>query len=301
MTCHLDIFLPPGPDKGKISKYMDDLDLALPQLAGHVDGLWMSDHFIWDDDPCYEAWTVMSYLAARWPQYRIGSIVLCQSYRNPALLAKMGATLQTLSGGRFILGIGAGWKEDEYCAYDFPFPRAGLRIEQLQDTLEILTRLWRQPGPVSWQGRHYRVSDAWCEPRPDPVPGIVVGAGGRKSIRLAAQYADGWNPAVFTPAPFRERLAIFHEHCEELERDPASIEISWSGRLSVAATERAARERNSRSWEREGAFIGSPSQVVEQMQTFIDLGVSRFILEILEFSAEDVIGILKEEVLPALR
>ncbi len=301
MTCHVDIFLPPGPDKGKISAYMDDLDVALPQLAGHVDGLWMSDHFIRDDDPCYEAWTVMSYLAARWPQFQIGSIVLSQSYRNPALLARMGATLQTLSGGRFIMGIGAGWKEDEYRAYNFPFPRAGIRIEQLQDTLEILTRLWRRPGPVSWQGRHYRVSDAWCEPRPEPVPRIVVGAGGRKSIRLAAQYADGWNPAVFTLAPFRERLAIFQQHCEELERDPADIEISWSGRLSVAAGEQAARDRNSRSREREGAFVGSPSQVIEQMQTFIDLGVSRFILEILEFSAEDVIGILKEEVLPALR
>ena len=301
MTCHIDIFLPPGPDKGKISAYMDDLDLTLPQLAGHVDGLWMSDHFIWDDDPCYEAWTVICYLAARWPQFQIGSIVLSQSYRNPALLAKMGATLQTLSGGRFIMGIGAGWKEDEYRAYGWPFPRAGIRIEQLQDTLEILTRLWREPGPVSWQGRHYRVSDAWCEPRPVPVPRIVVGAGGRKSIRLAAQYADGWNPAVFTLAPFRERLAIFQQHCEELERDPADIEISWFSRLSVAASEQKARERNSRAWEREGAFVGSPSQVIEQMQTFIDLGVSRFILEILEFSTEDVIGILKEEVLPALR
>ena len=301
MTCHISLSLPPGPDKGKISKYMDDLDVALPQLAGHVDSLWMSDHFIWDDDPCYEAWTVMCYLAARWPQYRIGSIVLCQSYRNPALLAKMGATLQSLSGGRFTMGIGAGWKEDEYRAYDYPFPRAGIRVEQLQDTLEILTRMWREPGPVSWQGRHYRVADAICEPRPQPVPPVMVGAGERKTIRLAVQYADGWNPAVFTPVPFRERLAIFHQHCEELERDPASIEISWSGRLSVGATERAARERNSRSWEREGAFIGSPAQVIEQMQSFMDLGVSRFILEILEFSDDEVIGLLVEDILPALR
>ena len=301
MTCHISLSLPPGPDKGKIRKYMDELDVALPQLAGHVDSLWMTDHFIWDDDPCYEAWTVMCFLAARWPQYRIGSIVLCQSYRNPALLAKMGATLQSLSGGRFIMGIGAGWKEDEYRAYDFPFPRAGIRVEQLQDTLEILTRMWRQPGPISWQGRHYRITEAICEPRPQPVPPVIVGAGERKTIRLAVQYADGWNPAVFELPLFRERLTIFHQHCEELERDPASMEISWCGRLSVAATERAARERNSRSWEREGAFIGSPAQVIEQMQSFIDLGVSRFILEILEFSDEEVIGILVEDILPALR
>ncbi|MCY3720122.1 MAG: LLM class flavin-dependent oxidoreductase [Anaerolineaceae bacterium] len=301
MTCHISLSLPPGPDKGKLGKYLDDLDVALPQLAGHVDSLWMTDHFIWDDDPCYEAWTVMCYLAARWPQYRIGSIVLCQSYRNPALLAKMGATLQSLSGGRFIMGIGAGWKEDEYRAYDFDFPRAGIRVEQLQDTLEILTRMWREPGPVTWQGRHYRITEAICEPRPQPVPPIIVGAGERKTIRLAVQYADGWNPAVFELPLFRDRLTIFHQHCEELERDPAGIEISWCGRLSVAATERAARERNNRSWEREDGFVGSPAQVIEQMQSFIDLGVSRFILEILEFSDEEVIGILKEDILPALR
>ncbi|MDD9955190.1 MAG: LLM class flavin-dependent oxidoreductase [Anaerolineaceae bacterium] len=301
MTCHISLSLPPGPDKGKLGKYLDDLDVALPQLAGHVDSLWMTDHFIWDDDPCYEAWTVMCYLAARWPQYRIGSIVLCQSYRNPALLAKMGATLQSLSGGRFIMGIGAGWKEDEYRAYDFDFPRAGIRVEQLQDTLEILTRMWREPGPVTWQGRHYRITEAICEPRPQPVPPIIVGAGERKTIRLAVQYADGWNPAVFELPLFRDRLTIFHQHCEELERDPAGIEISWCGRLSVAATERAAHERNNRSWEREDGFVGSPAQVIEQMQGFIDLGVSRFILEILEFSDEDVIGILKEDILPALR
>ncbi len=159
----------------------------------------------------------------------------------------MGATLQSLSGGRFIMGIGAGWKEDEYRAYDFPFPRAGVRIGQLQDTLEIISRMWREPGPVSWQGRHFRVRDAICEPRPQPVPPIIVGAGGRRAIRLAVQYADGWNPAVFELPLFRERLAIFYQHCEKLERDSASMEISWCGRLSVATTERAARERNSRS------------------------------------------------------
>ncbi len=301
MTCHISLCLPPGPDKGKISKYMDELDVALPQLAGHVDSLWMTDHFIWDSDPCYEAWTVMCYLAARWPQYRIGSIVLGQSYRNPALLAKMGATLQHLSGGRFIMGIGAGWKEDEYRAYGWPYPRAGIRIEQLHDTLEIMTRMWREPGPISWQGRHYRITNAICEPRPDPVPPVIVGGGGRKTMRLAAQYADGWNLPDSSSETLRERLAILRQHCEELGRDPDRIEVSLLGRLSVAATERAARERNSRSWEREGAFIGTPAQVIEQMQTFIDLGVSRFILEILDFSDAEVIGILKEDILPALR
>src|SRR4051812_12437151 len=103
-----------GPPKGQISKWMDDLDASIPQLAGHFKSLWMTDHFFWEDAPTYEAWTTLCYAAARWPQFDVGPMVLGQSYRNPAMLAKMGATLQALSNGRCIMAIGAGWKEDEY-------------------------------------------------------------------------------------------------------------------------------------------------------------------------------------------
>ena len=301
MTLRFGLNVPPGPDKGRIAKWMEDLDSTLPQLVGHFESLWMTDHFIWDDDPCYEAWTVMSYLCARWPQFRIGPMVLGQGYRNPALLAKMAATLQTISSGRLIMGLGAGWKEDEYRAYNWPYPRAGVRIEQLQDALEIITRLWREPGPVSWQGRHYRVTDAWCEPRPDPVPHLIVGGGGYKTMRLAAQYADGWNLSDSSLGPFSERLAILHQHCAALGRDPADIEISWFGRLGVAATEQAALERSNRHWTRENAFVGTPAQAVELMQPFVELGVSYFMLEVLDFADTDVQGMVLEEVLPALR
>lgn len=301
MTLRFGLNLPAGPIMGSVSKFMDDLDLTLPQLEGHFESLWMTDHFIWDDEPCYEAWTVMSYIAARWPQFLIGPMVLGQSYRNPALLAKMGATLQSISDGRFIMGIGAGWKEDEYRAYNWPYPRAGIRIEQLQDTLEIMTRMWREPGPVTWQGRHYQVSDAWCEPRPNPVPPIIVGGGGRKTMRLAAQYADGWNHSDSAIGTFSERLAILQQHCEELGRDPASIEISWFGRLSVGATEQAAIVRSEGRWTRDKAFVGTPSQVVELMQAFVEAGVSTFMLDILDLAEEEVLGAVLEEILPALR
>ncbi|MCE2489572.1 MAG: LLM class flavin-dependent oxidoreductase [Anaerolineae bacterium] len=301
MTLHFGLNLPAGPVMGPPGKFMDDLDVALPQLVGHFDSLWMTDHFIWDRDPCYEAWTVMSYFAARWPQFKIGPIVLGQSYRNPALLAKMAATLQQLSGGRFIMGIGAGWKEDEYRAYDWPYPRAGIRIEQLQDTLEIMTRMWREPGPVSWQGRHYSITDAICEPRPAPVPPVIVGGAGRKTMRLAAQYADGWNLPDSPIERFRERRAILQQHCEELGRDPASIELSWFGRLSIGESEQAAIARSHGRWTRERAFVGTPSHCIEMMQAFVDEGVRRFILDIMDVADEDVLGPLLEEVLPALQ
>ena len=302
MTLRFGLNLPAGPPKGKINNYMDDLDHTLPQLTGHFDSLWMTDHFLLAGDfPRFEACTVMCWFAARWPQFKIGPMVLGQSYRNPALLAKMSATLQTLSGGRFIMGIGAGWKEDEYRAYDWPYPRAGIRIEQLQDTLEIMTRLWRQPGPLSWQGRHYRITDAFCEPRPDPVPPIIVGGGGRRTMRLAAQYADGWNLPDSPIERFRERHAILRQHCEELGRDPAGIEISWFGRLSIAASEQAALARSDGRWGRDRAFVGTASQCIEMMQAFVEEGVSYFMLDILDVADGDVLGALLEEVLPALR
>ena len=124
----------------------------------------MTDHFQWEGQPTFEAWTVLAYIAARYPEFEVGPMVLGQSYRNPALLALMSASLQTLSGGRFIMGIGAGWKEDEYLSYNYPFPSAKTRVQQLEETLVILKTMWEEPGPVSYSGKHYSIKDAWCEP-----------------------------------------------------------------------------------------------------------------------------------------
>ena len=105
-------------------------------------------------------------------------MVLGQSYRNPATLALMAATLQALSGGKFIMGIGAGWKEDEYRAYNYPYPSPSVRVQQLEEILIILKKMWEEPGQVSYQGRHYAIKDAWCEPKPEPQIPILVGGGG---------------------------------------------------------------------------------------------------------------------------
>src|SRR3954462_3255092 len=174
MAVDFGLALTPGSRKGQAgTQWLGELDGSLTPLVGSIRSLWMSDHFAWGDAPTHEAWTVMSYLAARWPQFEVASGVLGQSYRNPALLAKMGATLQILSRGRFIMGIGAGWKEDEYVSYGYPFPSAKIRMEQLDDALEIMKRLWTEPGKVTYQGKHYQVVDAYCEPKPIPVPPIV--------------------------------------------------------------------------------------------------------------------------------
>ncbi|MCZ7543128.1 MAG: LLM class flavin-dependent oxidoreductase [Anaerolineae bacterium] len=298
MAVDFGLSLPAGPPKGQVNKWMDDLDAVIPQLEGRFRSLWMTDHFQWADAPTYEAWTVLAYMAARWPQFEIGPIVLGQGYRNPALLAKMAATLQALSGGQFIMGIGAGWKEDEYHAYGYPYPSPGVRVAQLGDTLEILTRMWREPGQVTYRGAHYSVVDAWCEPKPDPVPPIVVGGGGRKTMLLAARFADMWSVPDTPLERYTERMAILHAHCADIGRDPATIRKTWFGRLAVGRTEAEALELGYGKWTRANAFVGTPAQVVEDLSRFVAAGVDYFMIEVLGLADPDVLGMVLEDVLP---
>lgn len=301
MTLKFGLGMLAGPPKGQLDKWMDDLDAVLPQFAGTFESLWMTDHFFWEDEPTYEAWTVMAYMAARWPQFKIGPMVLGQSYRNPALLAKMGATLQAISNGRLIMAIGAGWKEDEYRAYDYPYPRAGIRIEQLDDTLEIMKRMWTQPGPVTYEGKHYKIVDAWCEPRPDPVPPIMVGGGGTKTMMLAARHADMWNLPDASFEKYSDRLNVLKQHCETIGRDPASIEYTWFGRLGVAKTEAEALALSNGRWNPSNAFVGTPQQAIDLMMPFVEAGVSYFMLEVLGLPDSDTVGMVLEDVLPLVQ
>ena len=300
MTIKFGFGLLAGPPKGQIDQWMADLDKTLPLLGDAFESLWMTDHFFWDAEPTYEAWTVMAYMAARWPQFKVGPMVLGQSYRNPAMLAKMAATLQTISNGRFIMAIGAGWKEDEYRAYNYPYPRAGIRIEQLEDTLEIMKRMWTEPGPVTYVGKHYQIVDAYCEPLPSPTPPIIVGGGGKKTMYLAAKYADGWNLPDANIQQYTDRLNILNQHCETLGRDPKTIECSWFGRLAVAQTSQAALALSNGRWTPDNAFVGTSQQCIDLMGPFVEAGVGYFMLEVLGIPNPDTIGMIVEDVLPAI-
>ncbi len=287
-----------------LSQWMDDLDVLLPKLTGHFKSLWMTDHFFWSDLYAYEAWTVLSFLAARWQQFDLGPMVIGQNYRNPALLAKMAATLQVFSKGRFIMGIGAGWKEDEYHAYNYEYPTAGVRIEQLTDALEIIKRLWTQPGKVSYQGSHYAIHDAYLEPKPNPLPPIVIGGGGNKTMRLAAQYADWWNLPDAPLAKYTERMAVLHQHCENIGRDPHSIRATWFGRMVLARTEAEVKTlaaSRDKPFTSDNALLGTPSQMVEQLQAYAAAGVSYFMIDVLGLPDEDRLQLLLEEVLPQVK
>lgn len=176
-------------DKSVRTAYVENVNHALSLITGHFDSAWMVDHLMDDDTDTLEGFTALTYLAALHPQLKFGHAVLCQSFRNPALLAKMAATLQFMSGGRFILGLGAGWHEAEYRAYGYDFPTNGVRVEQLEETLQIIKALWTQEK-ATFTGNHYHIIDAELEPKPNPLPTIMLGAFRPKMLRLTARYAD---------------------------------------------------------------------------------------------------------------
>lgn len=301
MPVQIGLALPEGPAKGHHpDTFFQDIDHVLAQLQPHIEGLWMTDHFFWDDDPTHEAWTVLAYLAARYPRLTLGPIVLGQSYRNPALTAKMAATLQVLSGGRLVMGIGAGWKEDEYRAYGYDYPRPGIRIEQLEDTVEIMQRLWTQPGAVTYHGKHYRIENAYCEPKPTPVPPLIIGGGGEKTMLLAARYADWWNIPDAAPERYGERLAILRQHCADIGRDFGTIRKTWFGRLAVGATEADAEALSSGKWTRQRAICGDVADVIAQFEAFKAMGVDYFMCVILGQHDADRMKMIRDEVLPAV-
>ena len=276
-------------------------------LEGTYDSLWVADHLVpWFTKiditaDTYEAMTTLTYLAAAFPQYKVGSIVLSQSYRPPALLAKMAAILQNLSGGRFILGIGAGWKEDEYLAYGYEYPDTVTRILQMEEAVKIIRQMWTQPK-TTFHGEYYHVEEAICEPKPDPAPPILIGGGGRKyTLRIAAEQADWWNFPGGTVENYAELLEVLRGHCENVGRDYDKIVKSWAVEVvAVAATHDAAVEMAQRSplYDPETAIVGTPEEVYTQLKRFTDLGVSYFQMRFADFPKTDAGELFTKEVMP---
>jgi alkanesulfonate monooxygenase SsuD/methylene tetrahydromethanopterin reductase-like flavin-dependent oxidoreductase (luciferase family) len=289
----------PSPRKMANKDYLANVELCLELVKGHFDSVWFTDHLQYDDSPILEGWTALTYLSSLFPQYSFGHVVLCQSFRNPALLAKMAATFQFMSGGRFILGIGAGWKEDEYKSYGYEFPSAGTRVEELEETIQIIKALWSEKQ-TTFQGKHYQVVDAYCEPKPDPLPTIMIGAFRSNMLRLTARHADWWNVSWLPIDAYRDRVAECERACAEVGRDPATLRRTWFGGCLCAPTDIGVEGINKHRIPLGPNFVGTPAQVVEQMRPFVDLGVDYFMLVNQAFPDLMTLQMLIDEVLPAL-
>jgi alkanesulfonate monooxygenase SsuD/methylene tetrahydromethanopterin reductase-like flavin-dependent oxidoreductase (luciferase family) len=294
------LVIPNGPRNGLSRQdFTTAVDKGLELVTGHFDSAWVTDHLQSQDLPLLEGWTALTYRAAQHTQLKFGHAVLAQSFRNPALLAKMAATLQYLTNGRFILGIGAGWKEDEYRAYGYEFPSAGRRIGELEESLQIINALWREKQ-ATVEGKYYRVINAYCEPRPEPLPPVVIGGSKPRILRLIARYADWWNVSGVGIDNYRLFVQECERACEEVGRDPKTLRRTWFGGCLCAATEEAVGALNVDRLTPERAFIGTPAQIIEQMRAFIDLGVDYFMLGCGGFPHLTTLEMLINEVLPAL-
>lgn len=291
-------------DKTKRSTYVEDLNQALKLISGHYDSAWIIDHLQSGDDDMLEGFTTLAYMAALHPQLKFGHTVLCQSYRNPALVAKMGATLQFLSGGRFILGMGAGWDAEEYHAYGYDFPPAHVRVEQLEEALRIIKALWTEEN-ATFEGKYYHVREAFCEPKPTPLPTVMVGAFKPKMLRLTAQYADWWNVSSTGVEGYQRIVHEFERACMDVGRDSTQVRRSWCGGCACAPTQRAAEtiagdRYNAKNTDDDFGFVGTPEQIIEQMRLFINLGVDYFMLDCGGFPNLTTLELLVSEVLPVL-
>jgi alkanesulfonate monooxygenase SsuD/methylene tetrahydromethanopterin reductase-like flavin-dependent oxidoreductase (luciferase family) len=289
-------------DKQRRATFGDDLNRALDLVTGHFDSAWIIDHLQFGNDDMLEGFTALSYMAALHPQLAFGHTVLCQSFRNPALLAKMGATLQFLSGGRFILGIGAGGNEAEHRAYGYDFPPGGVRVAQLEETLQIIKALWTE-APATFAGQHYQIHNAHCEPKPDPIPPVMIGAFKPKMLRLTATYADWWNVSSTGIAGYRRMAEECERACAEVGRDPATLRRTWGGGCICAPTQAEAEALCGDCYSADDDdfnFVGTPQQLVAQMRPFIDLGVDYFIVDCGGFPNLTTLELLIGEVLPAL-
>jgi len=268
-------------------------------------GLWLPDHLFMEDADTLECMTTLSFLAGRFPDLHVGSIVIGQSYRNPALLAKMAATLQTLSGGRFVLGLGAGWKEDEYRAYGYPFPSTAVRIAQMAEVARICRLMWDPArSAVTFHGRHYHIDDAVCLPKPAPPPPILIGGGGEKlTLRVVAELADWWNLPGASPAVFAHKLQVLQRHCTRIGRDAGAIRKTWKGVVSIAPTRELAQAQMEgfSMWPGDEPLLGTPEDVRAQLQAYVDLGVSYFILTFVNETSPADIQLFVRKVIPFFR
>lgn len=243
------------------------------------DGIWLADHFMrptpGDMGPWVECWTTLAALAALVPRVRIGSLVVGNTYRNPGVLAKQVAQVDVISGGRVVLGIGAGYQEREHRAFGLPLPSLGQRHRMLEESLQVLRSLFDNEL-TNFQGRYYQMQDAFLSPRPVQrhLP-ILVGARGEKvGLRIVAQYADEWNMGG-TPAMLAAAGKVLDEHCERLGRDPASIHRTAAANVIITNDAALIAQLRSRpGWN----VCGSVAEVQEQIGQYAEAKVGEVIL-----------------------
>ena len=251
----------------------------------------LDDHLMFNKVPILECWTTLSALSQATQRIRLGTMVTCNGFRNPALLAKMAATVDNISDGRLELAIGAGVQQNEHNAYGFTFPSTKARIERLKEAVEIIKKLW-MAEKTSYNGNHYKVRDAVCEPKPvqKPHPPVTIGGGGEKltlkvTVRHADRYDWGYLPSV---EEYERKLKVLKKHCDAVGRSFSEIEKScWPAGQIFIGEDRKELKKRVMQWVPKGvamkdfvktSFVGTPEDFIKQLQPYMNLGVTHFML-----------------------
>lgn len=274
--------------------------------------VWFYDHLLGMgsiDSDILEAWTLMSALSTVTSKVKIGTLVLCNSFRPPSLLAKMAATLDNISSGRLEFAIGAGWFEPEYRAYGYPFLNTVTRIEQLREAVKIIRALWTEER-ATLRGKYYQIEDAYCNPKPvqKPHPAIIIGGSGeRYLLRVVAELADEWNCPASNASEYDRKLKVLKNHCQELGRDMNEIAISEQTVCVIAENKAELEEKLPKAKKRYGFFgdiektgiVGTPDECIERINNKVEKGVSKFTIFFSDIMKPESLRFFSKEVMSA--
>jgi alkanesulfonate monooxygenase SsuD/methylene tetrahydromethanopterin reductase-like flavin-dependent oxidoreductase (luciferase family) len=279
-------------------RYLKETALQLENLGYY--SLWVADRLAIGKYPRFEPFTLLSALSLETKKIRLGTMVACNSYRNPALTAKITSTLDVISNGRLILGYGAGANlfTDEYEAYGYPFPKPNIRIKQMREGIIIIKKLWTEEK-ASFKGDFYNVKDAICEPKPvqKPHPPIIVGGEGESIMKTTAELADGWNCRALPIEEYKRRVDILTKYCDEYGRRIEDLELTWGGQAVFGEDREQVKRKIERymskypmlaSWI-QGHLLGGGctfDECIGVLQRYVDLGCRHFIFSGLTFSEE---------------
>ena len=255
-------------------------------LARHVektgwDGIWYADHFMPNTedaaDPCDEVWTTIAGLAACVPRLRLGPLVVGNTYRHPAVVANMAATIDRMSGGRLVLGMGAGWQANEHHAYGIEYYTVGERLRRLEEACQVIKALFTERR-ANFEGRYYRLEDAPLEPKPiqNPLPLMIGGGGEKVTLRIVARYADEWN--VWGDVDrLRQKMGVLDDHCVAAGRDPAMIQRS-AAVLVYLSDDRELVKRIRVEPQARPSIAGTSSELADIVAEYLRAGVDELIV-----------------------
>lgn len=301
------------PDKAPATTWMPHVHATLGAIEGHYESVWLSDHLVpgagWmsPEPDTLECWAATCYLAGQHRSFKYGQIVMGNSYRHPPMLAKSASTLQTLSGGRLILGIGAGWMESEYRMYGYPYPKPSVRIEQLDEAVQIIRLIWSR-SPATFKGKYFEIDEAHCNPLPSPPPPLLIGAAGEKlSLRVVARHADWWDYSGVNASEYARKAGVLAEHCDAVGRDPTSILFTTQVQVVSIADSRAEADRTAegttlhQNSNKAAAMIGTPEDVTQRVADLVGVGVRHVIVRFADFPRTEMALRFAREIAPRFR